>query len=71
MDSYPAVQYQYVTSINEEDKNVDALVCQTDDFTFGLFILTPSSDYDKAVKKAAADLIKSAELFTRSVLIWL
>ena len=63
LDSYPAVQYQYVTSINEEDKNVDALVCQTDDFTFGLFILTPSSDYDKAAKKAAADLIKSAELF--------
>ena len=58
-ESYPATKYQYVTSVNEEDKNVDALVCQTDDYTFGLFILTPSDTYDKAAEKAAAELIKS------------
>ena len=58
-ESYPATKYQYVTSDNEEDKNVDALVCQTDDYTFGLFILTPSDTYDKAAEKAAAELIKS------------
>ncbi len=60
-DSYPAVKYQYITSVNEEEKNVDALVCQTDDHTFGLFILTPSDTYDKATEKAATELIKSVD----------
>lgn len=60
-ESYPAVKYQYITSVNEEDKNVDALVCQTDDHTFGLFILTPSDTYDKAAEKAATELIKSVD----------
>ena len=62
LDSYPAHKYQYLTSVNEEDKNVDALICQTDDFTFGLFILTPSESYDKTAKKSADTLFKFAEL---------
>ena len=60
-ESYPATKYQYLTAVNEEEKNVDALVCQTDDYTFGLFILTPSDTYDKAAEKAAAELTKSIE----------
>ena len=60
-ESYPATKYQYLTAVNEEEKNVDALVCQTDDYTFGLFILTPSDTYDKAAEKEAAELIKSID----------
>ena len=60
-ESYPATKYQYLTEVNEEEKNVDALVCQTDDYTFGLFILTPSDTYDKAAEKEAAELIKSID----------
>ena len=60
-DSYPATKYQYLTAVNEEEKNVDALVCQTDDYTFGLFILTPSDTYDKAAEKEATELIKSID----------
>ena len=45
----------------EEEKNVDALVCQTDDYTFGLFVLTPSDTYDKAAEKEATELIKSID----------
>ena len=60
-ESYPATKYQYLTTVNEEEKNVDALVCQTDDYTFGLFILTPSDTYDKAAEKEAAELIKSID----------
>ena len=60
-ESYPATKYQYLTAVNEEEKNVDALVCQTDDYTFGLFILTPSDTYDKVAEKAATELIKSIE----------
>ena len=58
-ESYPATKYQYLTAVNEEEQNVDALVCQTDDYTFGLFILTPSDTYDKAAEKKAAELILS------------
>ncbi len=61
LESYPATKYQYATSVNEEEKNVDALVCQTDDYTFGLFILTPSDAYDKATEKAAEELIRSVD----------
>lgn len=61
LESYPATKYQYVTSVNEEEENVDALVCQTDDYTFGLFILTPSDAYDKATEKAAEELIRSVD----------
>ena len=60
-DSYPATKNQYLTAVNEEEKNVDALVCQTDDYTFGLFILTPSDTYDKAAEKKATELIKSID----------
>ena len=60
-ESYPATKYQYLTAVNEEEQNVDALVCQTDDYTFGLFILTPSDTYDKAAEKKAAELIKSID----------
>lgn len=60
-ESYPATKYQYLTTVNEEEKNVDALVCQTDDYTFGLFILTPSDTYDKAAEKEAVELIKSID----------
>lgn len=60
-ESYPTTKYQYLTTVNEEEKNVDALVCQTDDYTFGLFILTPSDTYDKAAEKEAAELIKSID----------
>ena len=60
-ESYPATKYQYLTAVNEEEQNVDALVCQTDDYTFGLFILTPSNTYDKAAEKKAAELIKSID----------
>ena len=60
-ESYPATKYQYLTAVNEEEKNVDALVCQTDDYTFGLFILTPSDTYDKTAEKEAAELIKSID----------
>ena len=60
-ESYPATKYQYLTAVNEEEKNVDALVCQTDDYTFGLFILTPSDTYDKAAEKEATELIKSID----------
>ena len=60
-DSYPATKYQYLTAVNEEEKNVDALVCQTDDYTFGLFILTPSDTYDKAAERKASELIKSID----------
>ena len=67
-DSYPATKYQYLTAVNEEEKNVDALVCQTDDYTFGLFILTPSDTYDKTAEKAAAELIKSIDfIYAESV----
>ena len=60
-ESYPATKYQYLTAVNEEEKNVDALVCQTDDYTFGLFVLTPSDTYDKAAEKEATELIKSID----------
>ena len=40
---------------------MDALVCQTDDYTFGLFILTPSDTYDKTAEKEAAELINSID----------
>lgn len=60
-ESYPATKYQYLTEVNEEEKNVDALVCQTDDYTFGLFVLTPSDTYDKAAEKEATELIKSID----------
>ena len=60
-ESYPATKYQYLTAVNEEEKNVDALVCQTDDYTFELFILTPSDTYDKTAEKEAAELIKSID----------
>ena len=60
-ESYPVTKYQYLTAVNEEEKNVDALVCQTDDYTFGLFVLTPSDTYDKAAEKEAAELIKSID----------
>ena len=60
-ESYPATKYQYLTAVNEEEKNVDALVCQTDDYTFGLFILTPSNTYDRAAEKKATELIKSID----------
>ena len=36
---------------------------QTDDYTFGLFVLTPSDTYDKAAEKEATELIKSIEFF--------
>ena len=60
-ESYPATKYQYLTEVNEEEKNVDALVCQTDDYTFGLFVLTPSDTYNKAAEKEATELIKSID----------
>ena len=67
-ESYPATKYQYLTAVNEEEKNVDALVCQTDDYTFGLFILTPSDAYDKAAEKKATELIKSIDfIYAESV----
>ena len=48
--------------------NVDALACQTDDYTFGLFILTPSDAYDKAAEKKATELIKSIDfIYAESV----
>ena len=55
-ESYPATKYQYLTAVNEEEKNVDALVCQTDDYTFGLFVLTPSDTYDKATENGGYKL---------------
>lgn len=67
-ESYPATKYQYLTAVNEEEKNVDALVCQTDDYTFGLFILTPSDTYDKVAEKKATELIKSIDfIYAESV----
>ena len=67
-ESYPATKYQYLTAVNEEEKNVDALVCQTDDYTFGLFILTPSDAYDKVAEKKATELIKSIDfIYAESV----
>ena len=67
-ESYPVTKYQYLTAVNEEEKNVDALVCQTDDYTFGLFILTPSDTYDKTAEKKATELIKSIDfIYAESV----
>ena len=60
--SYPAVKYHYQSSVNEEPRTVDALVCATDDYSFGIFALTPSGDYDDAAAKAADELFTSADL---------
>lgn len=60
--SYPAMRYQYKGSINDEDREIDALVCLTDDYSFGLFILTEPKDYDDNIKKANVELIKTADL---------
>ena len=60
--SYPATRFHYQTALNEDTRDVDALVCQTDDHTFGLLILTPPDYYDDAAKAAADQLIASADL---------
>lgn len=60
--SYPATRFHYQTALNEDTRDVDALVCQTDDYTFGLLILTPPDYYDDAAKAAADQLIASADL---------
>ena len=60
--SYPATRFHYQTALNEDPRDVDALVCQTDDYTFGLLILTPPDYYDDAAKAAADQLIASADL---------
>ena len=60
--SYPATRFHYQTALNEDTRDVDALVCQTDDYTFGLLILTPPGYYDDAAKAAADQLIASADL---------
>lgn len=62
IDSYPATHFQYESGLNEDAQAVDALVCQTDEFTFGLFILTPLDNYDKDTEKYATELIKSVNL---------
>ena len=58
----PATRFHYQTALNEDTRDVDALVCQTDDYTFGLLILTPPDYYDDAAKAAADQLIASADL---------
>lgn len=60
--SYPATRFHYQTALNEDTRDVNALVCQTDDYTFGLLILTPPDDYDDASKAVADQLISSADL---------
>lgn len=60
--SYPATRFHYQTALNEDTRDVDTLVCQTDDYTFGLLILTPPDYYDDAAKAAADQLIASADL---------
>ena len=60
--SYPATRFHYQTALNEDTRDVDALVCQTDDYTFGLLILTPPDYYDDAAKAAADQMIASADL---------
>ena len=60
--SYPATRFHYQTALNEDTRDVDALVCQTDDYTFGLLILTPPDYYDDTAKAAADQLIASADL---------
>ena len=60
--SYPATRYQYMGSVNDEDREVDALVCLTDEYSFGLFILTEPAFYDEDIQSANEELIRSADL---------
>lgn len=60
--SYPAARFHYQTALNEDTREVDALVCQTDDYTFGLLVLTPPDAYNDEAKEAAEYLIASADL---------
>lgn len=49
-------------SVNDEDREVDALVCLTDEYSFGLFILTEPAFYDEDIQSANEELIRSADL---------
>ena len=50
-------------SVNDEDREVDALVCLTDEYSFGLFILTePKHSMMRIFKSANEELIRSADL---------
>lgn len=62
VSSYPASRFHYQSSINEEPTIIDALVCHTDDYLFGLFILTANDTYEETDKSICNELFSSAQL---------